>query len=278
MKKIIVGIVALVVAIAMGVIVFGGGSANAASDVCVPSDAWTETVEHPAVYETVHHEAVTHVEYHFRKYTRTKVSHDGGKTWSDFSAWTAWVPETHTSWELSTEPLGAPAFHGKDLDGLDQWYREWQAQFDGLTRTVEDKAAWDEEILVSEAWTETIEHPEVVCNETPEKPAPLVTKTSSTSAKCGATFQVTTTLTTTTDYVWNESAEEWILGDPVTDKQVTKKRIKPSECKKGKIVVRIPCGMVLRPVADGKHIYIWEKCPVNKARKTAVPLIIDAGR
>ena len=57
--------------------------------------------------------------------------------WSEYGPWTKWSPETHTSWEDSTDPLGSPQFHGSGTysDGT-KWYREWQARFDGKTRTV----------------------------------------------------------------------------------------------------------------------------------------------
>ena len=54
--------------------------------------------------------------------------------WSDWGPWTKWSPETHTSWQTSTDPLGVPEFHAQGLT----WYREWQARFDGQTRTVQD--------------------------------------------------------------------------------------------------------------------------------------------
>jgi hypothetical protein len=76
-------------------------------------------------------------QYHFRKFTRTKESHNYGITWSDYGPWTPWEPETHTSWEDGNAPLGTPAFHGEDNSGRDRWYRQWQAQWDGQTREVE---------------------------------------------------------------------------------------------------------------------------------------------
>lgn len=60
----------------------------------------------------------------------------GWGPWSAFGPWTPWVPESHTSWETSTAPLGVPQFHGSGQNGNTQFYREWQAQFDGQTREV----------------------------------------------------------------------------------------------------------------------------------------------
>lgn len=75
-------------------------------------------------------------EYHFAKFTHTKTKARNGQ-WSAYGPWTKWSPETHTSWEDSTTPLGSPAFHGQGTyaNGT-QWYREWQAMFDGQTRQV----------------------------------------------------------------------------------------------------------------------------------------------
>lgn len=57
--------------------------------------------------------------------------------WSAYGPWTAWVPETHTSWQDSDNPLGSPEFHGSGTysDGT-KWERVWQARFDGQTREV----------------------------------------------------------------------------------------------------------------------------------------------
>lgn len=72
--------------------------------------------------------------------------------WSAWSTWTKWTPETHTSWEDSPTPLGVPQFHGQGTysDGT-QWYREWQAQFDGQTRQV--KVGSHTEYSAWSAWT-----------------------------------------------------------------------------------------------------------------------------
>lgn len=147
-------------------------TATDTQEPCVPADAWTEVIEHPAETHVVHHDAVTHEEYFFAKFTHTKTKSPDSKTFGDYGPWTKWTPETHTSWELSTTPLGAPAFHGegKYEDGT-KWYREWQAQWDGsTTRTIVDEEAYDETIVDKEAWTETIEHPAVTCEEPPPTP------------------------------------------------------------------------------------------------------------
>lgn len=159
-------------------------------EVCTPAAAWTEVVEipavgeptitvenpdyvpgvpavtkpvvHPAVTKVVKHEAETHTEYHFAKFTRERTrtfSIYGWGAWSDYGSWSKYSPETHTSWELGTNPIGSPQWHsaGDRNWGTVQWERQWQAQHDGLTRTVEDKAAWDEVVEVTPEWTEIVE-------------------------------------------------------------------------------------------------------------------------
>lgn len=126
----------------------------------VEHPAETKLVEHPAETKVVHHEAEVHTEYHFAKYTqeRTRTKVYGKWTeWSAWGEWSKWTPETHTSWELAKDALGAPQFHSSgNYDNKTQWERQWQAQWDGQTREVEDKAAWDETIIVKPAWTETV--------------------------------------------------------------------------------------------------------------------------
>ncbi len=111
----------------------------------VPGNEETSHEEFRYLREVPGQDEVSHVEYlyektvvdyktqyHFRKFTHTKYKSEG--TWGDYGPWTPWVPETHTSWEDSDAPLGVPQFHGQG----DNWYREWQAMFDGQTRQVEN--------------------------------------------------------------------------------------------------------------------------------------------
>lgn len=127
----------------------------------VEHPAETTLVDHPAETSIVHHEAEVHTEYHFAKYTQERTRTKVYGKWTDWSAWgewTKWSPETHTSWELGQTPLGTPQFHssGSRDNNQTQWERQWQAQWDGQTRQVEDKAAWDETVIVKPAWTETV--------------------------------------------------------------------------------------------------------------------------
>ncbi len=126
--------------------------------------AVTKIVHHEAETKIVHHEAevkehaaITHTEYHFRKFTRTENKKNEGGGWGP---WTPWSPEQHTSWELNTNPIGTPQHHG--WEGYRE--RQWQAMYDGQSRTVVDKAAWtevikpayDETVVVKEAYDETV--------------------------------------------------------------------------------------------------------------------------
>jgi len=125
----------------------------------------TTTVHHEAVTKIVHHEAVTkeheavtHTEYHFAKFTRERTREKGSRGWGDWSeygSWEKYSPETHTSWELSDAPLGSPQFHSSGTHGKNvQWERQWQALFDGQTRTVTDKGPWTE--IITEAYDEVV--------------------------------------------------------------------------------------------------------------------------
>lgn len=78
----------------------------------------------------------TRTRYWFAKYTHTKTKPRGG-SWSAYGPWTKWEPETHTSWEWSTTPLGQPAYHGSGTySNGTEWYREWQAQYTGRSEQV----------------------------------------------------------------------------------------------------------------------------------------------
>lgn len=177
-KKTILSVVlGLICAIAL--VGFAARSASATEEVpCVPADAWTEVIDHPAVTHVEHHEAGYHTEYHFAKFTHTKTGtkHGNNINYGPYGPWTKWSPETHTSWELTNTPIGSPEYHGDGHNGNSYWYREWQAQWDGQTKEVQNFGGdYDTTVVDHEAWTETIEHPAVVCEEPPtETPTPTV--------------------------------------------------------------------------------------------------------
>lgn len=164
-------------------------SATYGGETCTPSDAWVEVVEvpavgepkitvtnpdykpavpavtdivkHPAETKVVEHAAEGYTEYHFAKFTRERTrsfSIYGWSAWTDYGAWSKYSPETHTSWQQNTNPIGSPQFHssGDRNWGTVQWERQWQAQYDGQSRWVETKAAWSETVETKPAWDETV--------------------------------------------------------------------------------------------------------------------------
>lgn len=78
--------------------------------------------------------------------------------WSAWGGWTAWEPETHTSWEDSDAALGQPAYHASGTTNGLKWERQWQAQFDGQTRQVENGTStetsdWMTSVPEGDGWT-----------------------------------------------------------------------------------------------------------------------------
>jgi len=257
LKKIIIGALALILAVAAGVIVFGGGSASAAEgdEPCVPSDAWTETIEHPAVTHVVHHEAVTHVVHH-DAVTHTVHIIDVEATpevWANFSpnhnqgpfdGPPSYPTDERGTWhnhdKIPGGHEGADGVYQRDNphSGRADWFYRHNATLEvshdevvvdqqAYDETVVDQEAYDETVVDQEAYTETIEHPAVECP----------------------------------------------TDEPPTTEPPT-------------IIVHVPCGVFLRPIADGHHIYIWEKCPpvvkhpntpVVHKTPAPVPTVIDAG-
>lgn len=170
MKKLIASTAAAAL-LTLGLVAAAAAPASATTDseVCVPADAWTEIIEHPAVGEptitvpnpeyvpavpeqshvvthpavtevvhhpaetqVVHHEAETHTEYHFAKFTREKTREKGSHGWGDWSGygeWSKYSPETQTSWELSDAPLGSPQFHSSGNHGKNV---QWERQWQAL--------------------------------------------------------------------------------------------------------------------------------------------------
>jgi len=136
---------------------------------CVPSDARTETIEHPAV---------THTE------TRTVIEEEA---WTETVTTEAahWLRYSYNGrWDSNTEAPAFPGYewqpnvegdpHRIDVAGAywrsdgnsgngDWFYLEW---IEAVTRTVEHSAITHEETVTitdKEAWTETIAHPAIVC-------------------------------------------------------------------------------------------------------------------
>ena len=278
LKKIIIGLVALIlVAVGLGA-VFGSPANATEGEPCVPSDAWTETIEHPAVTheETVHHEAVTHEE--------TVIDQEAvPAVWANFQPNNVHAPfigpalyptDPRGSWNVHNQIPGGHEgpdgvyFKGNPLKGGNWFYRQAAVEEISHVIVVVDQEAYDEVITVvdEEAWTEVIEHPAVECPdpETPEQPDPLVQEASSATYNCGDDFQTEVHSTTTTEYVWDEETQEWVLGEPVT---VTDDPVKVP-------VDVVPCPeepeqpeTPENPEPEVKHT----------VRTVQVPLVIDAG-
>ena len=295
--------------LAAALIPLGVTSASATTgyegEVCTPSAAWTETIDHPAVgeptltvpnpdyvpgipavtkdvvhpavTEQVKHEAETHNEYHFAKFTRERTrtfSIYGWSAWTDYGAWSKYSPETHTSWELSTAPLGQPAYHssGDRNWGTVQWERQWQAQYDGQTRTIVDKAEWWETVVVTpewtetvevtpavpavgeptkqvpnpdyvEAWTETVEHPAVTCPTGPGQPKDdvVIGEWSKPVITCDSKVGDVVTITrevSTTEYVLSENG--WVPGKAVITAEEDTYTVTADDIKALKCAVVVP--------------------------------------
>lgn len=174
---------------------WAGGTASPPADECVPQDAWTEVIEHPAqgeefievidteawteviehpaVYEEVEHEAVYAVEREYRKQVRGVVEqrdngknkrwHRTGKTFD----WTWWEPAS-TRWsEEDVEALQSGPHNGvvkewTEGNGHKRWRwvsTEYRYVQTGETRQGRMlKEPWTERVLVKDAWIEVIEH------------------------------------------------------------------------------------------------------------------------
>lgn len=136
----------------------------------VDEEAWTEEVVHPAVYETVHHDAVTETTPAI--WANWQPNDTQGP--QDYEP--IWPVDERGTWILHDQ--GIPPGH----EGPDGVYQKGGGNSPYFYRQAEKvtviKEAWDEEVLVSEEWTETIEHPEVTheeetevdCPEEPEVP------------------------------------------------------------------------------------------------------------
>lgn len=217
---IVIAAVVLLIAAVMSITTL---NANATNDPepCVPSDAWTETIEHP---EVSHEETVVVVDE--EAWTET-IEHEATP-----DLWWNWSPnhqqgpfegppnfptDERGTWQGPHEN-GGPSqdTYGtfQQGNGNGSWFHREHGE-EAWTETIEHPEVSHTEVIVivdEEAWTEVIEHPAITCDEQPE---PLVTTASSTSYNCGDNFQVVTTTVTTTEYV--EEDGEWVLGEPVVE-------------------------------------------------------------
>lgn len=171
MKQItsVLSTVAAVAAIAFGGALLGAAPASvAAGDSCVPADAWTETIEHPAV---THEETVVVVDTpaydeevfdHWQRYSWTGGPHEPDSP----------PPFPSDDWQpnVQGDPHGVGVegayFRSNGNSGKGDWF-----YLEAVTTTVHHEAVTHEEtvtVVDEPAWTETIEHEAVVCD--PEDP------------------------------------------------------------------------------------------------------------
>lgn len=171
--------------------------ASAVDEPCVPRDAWTEVIEHPAETHVVHHDAVVIEHPAVPDVTETipglwlnwSPNHEQGP----FEGPPAYPTDPRGTWQHWGDYKDIPPGHAgpdgvyQQGNGNGSWfYRQAEKVIvitegtDAWTEVVEE--AYDETVVDKEAWTETIEHPAVVCvtpSETPSVPTetPTVTET-----------------------------------------------------------------------------------------------------
>jgi len=278
LKKIIIGAVCLVLAIVGLGFVFNTANADTGDQPCVPSDAWTQTIDHPAVTHVVHHGAVTH--------DVTVVDQEATPdVWANFSpnrdqgpfdGPPSYPTDDRGTWQNHDQipgghegPDGVYQRDNPNSGRADWFYRHNATPEVNHVETVVDQEAFDETVVDHEAYTETIDHPAVTC--TPDQPAPLVSTDSSILYICGNNYQIVTTVTTTTEYVLVDGA--WVLGDPTS---VTTTDSQPAE------VVPCPFGYLPPNWTPPHHNTPNDPTPhsappVKHSSPAPVPTVIDAG-
>jgi hypothetical protein len=90
---------------------------------------------------------------------------------------------------------------------------------------------------------------------------PEVTEDSSTALDCDDEVQVTTTVVTTTEYVFDEQTQQWVLGEPVSETSTSEQPVEPGDC-------------------DETEEPPTEEPPVEQppTEPPAVPTVVDSGR
>lgn len=142
-RLIVVGTI-IALAIVGLTLIMGDIKASASEEPCVPQDAWTETIEHPAV---------THEEQVFAYWQR--YSWTGGPHRED-------DPPAFPSDDWQPNVQGDP--HGIGVEGA--YFRSHGNSGNGdwfYLESVETTVV----VVDQEAWVETIEHPAVICPELP---------------------------------------------------------------------------------------------------------------
>lgn len=159
-------------------------AAPAMAAECVPQDAWSETVidqaHVPAVPEvtgTVEHEAVTHVETAYQRYSWNPKGGDRDRTpgestpLNDPDHWQA-----NTSNYKGDDPIGEAFQRGNGNGGNNASWFFWTA----IETEVVDEPAWTETVVISPAIPEIpeishiVEHEAVTCSVEPESTPEVV--------------------------------------------------------------------------------------------------------
>lgn len=166
----------IIVAIITALLIIFGSNADAAEgdEPCtevvtvVDEEAWTEIIEHPAVTEVIHHDAVTE---------------------TTPAIWANWAPNDTRgpqdyvpNWPVDNpggQPRGVWIIHDNfppGHEGPDGVYQQGAGNSPWFYRQAEKvtviSEAYDETVVVEEAWTETVEHAEVSHEETVEVDCP----------------------------------------------------------------------------------------------------------
>lgn len=161
----------LLVMLGLGLLAAPTYAAGSDDDKCyetvVVKEAWVETKQHPAKTKTIHHPAVTET----TPAVWANWAPNDTRGPQDYVP--VWPEDERGTWIVHDQfPPGHSGPDGvyQQGSGNSPWFYR-QAE-----RTVVVEQAYDETVTVSEAWTETIDHPavtkerEVDCDEEPKPP------------------------------------------------------------------------------------------------------------
>lgn len=127
--------------------------------------AWTEKIEHPAEYKTVHHDATYKTVHHDAEYKqvwvdpvyKTEKVKVGVKYYCNNCDYETWdVGDAHFATTGHWYSPG-PVYEDRQVLVSEGYYKQELVR-DAYDETVVATPAWDEQVLVKDAWTETIKH------------------------------------------------------------------------------------------------------------------------
>ena len=137
--------------------------------ICVPADAYTQTIEHAAVTSTVHHDAVYTTVHH-----DAVLSDPARYVWNGVDT-PVWPSDQWQKTGTKYDGSAVNAIIQVDNPGngnADYVYWEQHVVTAAYDEQVLVTAAYDETVIVTAAYTETIQHDAVVCPEPIPAPAP----------------------------------------------------------------------------------------------------------